>query len=60
MLFSALLPITTRDLALAGKPDWVELLLFIDQFEELFTLVASRYVGPFVDWLGQTAQTARI
>jgi len=49
-----------RDLALAGKPDWAELLLFIDQFEELFTLVASCYVGPFIDWLHQAAQTDRI
>ena len=49
-----------RDLALAGKPDWAELLLFIDQFEELFTLAASRYVGPFVEWLRQAAQTERI
>jgi len=26
-------------LVLKGKPEWAELLLFIDQFEELFTLV---------------------
>ncbi len=49
-----------RDLALAGKPAWAELLLFLDQFEELFTLVAPRYVGPFVDWLRQVAQTERV
>ena len=49
-----------RDLALAGKPAWAELLLFIDQFEELFTLAAPRYVGPFVEWLRQAAQTARV
>jgi formylglycine-generating enzyme required for sulfatase activity len=52
--------IELRDLVLAGKPDWAELLLFIDQFEELFTLAAPRYVGPFVDWLRQAAQTERI
>ena len=28
-------------LALDGKPEWAELLLFIDQFEEFFTLVDS-------------------
>jgi formylglycine-generating enzyme required for sulfatase activity len=49
-----------RELALAGKPKWAELLLFIDQFEELFTLVTSRYVGPFVEWLRQAAHTERI
>ena len=26
-------------MALEGKPEWAELLLFIDQFEEFFTLV---------------------
>lgn len=49
-----------RDAALAGQPAWAELLLFIDQFEELFTLAAARYVGPFIDWLGQVAQTERV
>jgi formylglycine-generating enzyme required for sulfatase activity len=45
------------DLALAGKPEWAKLLLFIDQFEELFTLVAACHVSPFVAWLRQAAQT---
>ena len=49
-----------RDLALTGKPAWAKLLLFIDQFEELFTLVAPRYLGPFIAWLDQAAQTERI
>jgi Sulfatase-modifying factor enzyme 1 len=48
-----------RDLVLADKPTWAELVLFIDQFEELFTLAASRYVEPFIEWLRQGAQTAR-
>ena len=40
-------------MALEGKPDWAELLLFIDQFEELFTLVDKKYQSPFVDlWTG--------
>ncbi len=52
--------IELRDLALANKPEWAELLLFVDQFEELFTLVAPRYVGPFVEWLDQTARTERL
>ncbi len=49
-----------RDLALIGKPDWAELLLFIDQFEELFTLVATDHAKPFIEWLHQAAQTDRI
>ena len=48
------------DLVLADQPVWAELLLFIDQFEELFTLVAPRYVDAFVEWLHQAAQTARL
>jgi formylglycine-generating enzyme required for sulfatase activity len=52
--------IELRDLALTGRPDWAELLLFVDQFEELFTLVAPRYVDAFVEWLYQAAQTARL
>jgi hypothetical protein len=38
-------------LALDGRPDWAEVLLFIDQFEELFTVVGAKYRGPFVDLL---------
>ncbi|UCD77468.1 MAG: SUMF1/EgtB/PvdO family nonheme iron enzyme [Desulfobacterales bacterium] len=49
-----------RDLLLADKPSWAELLLFIDQFEELFTLVAPHYVGPFVELLNEAAQTEHI
>jgi hypothetical protein len=49
-----------RDLELAGKPALAELLLFIDQFEELFTLTAPRYVGSFVKWLRQAAQTEHV
>ncbi|MFO1434589.1 MAG: SUMF1/EgtB/PvdO family nonheme iron enzyme [Candidatus Competibacteraceae bacterium] len=52
--------IELRDLALAGKPAWAELLLFIDQFEELFTLVAPRHVGPFIALLRKAVQTARL
>lgn len=52
--------IELRDLALADRPDWAELLLFVDQFEELFTLVAPRYVDAFVEWLHQATQTARL
>ncbi len=49
-------------LALNGKPEWAELLLFIDQFEELFTLVNTAMQKPFVDLLGMalTAQRWRV
>jgi formylglycine-generating enzyme required for sulfatase activity len=52
--------IELRDLALADRPDWAELLLFVDQFEELFALVAPRYVRPFVEWLERAARTERL
>ena len=47
-------------MALENKPHWAELLLFIDQFEELFTLVDPKYQGPFVDLLAQAAKTPRV
>jgi len=49
-----------RDLALADKPAWAELLLFLDQFEELFTLVAPRYVDSFIELLDRARQDTRI
>ena len=48
------------EMALKGKPDWAELLLFIDQFEELFTLVDKKYQEPFVNLLALAAKTPRI
>ncbi len=48
------------DLALEGGPDWAELFLFIDQFEELFTLVGADYRGPFIDWLAGVAKLGRV
>lgn len=56
---SAATLIELRNLALAGQPDWAELLLFVDQFEELFTLVAPGHVDAFVEWLCRAAQTER-
>jgi energy-coupling factor transporter ATP-binding protein EcfA2 len=44
---------------LAGRPDWAELLLFIDQFEELVTVVADRYRAPFVEMLSQAMAAGR-
>lgn len=37
--------------ALNDAPDWAEVVLFIDQFEELFTLVDSKYRNAFVRML---------
>lgn len=48
------------DLALAGRPDWAKLLLFVDQFEELFTLAGADYRAPFIDWLGRAATQVRV
>jgi hypothetical protein len=48
------------DMALDGKPDWVELVLFIDQFEELFTLVAEAYREPFIALLAAAARHPRM
>ncbi|UCD77205.1 MAG: SUMF1/EgtB/PvdO family nonheme iron enzyme [Desulfobacterales bacterium] len=47
-------------MALDGTPDWVEVLIFIDQFEELFTLVDTKYLQPFVDLLVLMAKEARV
>jgi hypothetical protein len=47
------------DIALDGKPDWAELILFIDQFEELFTLVTEAYREPFVAMLRAAAEFRR-
>ncbi len=47
-------------IVLEGKPEWAELLLFIDQFEELFTLVAPENQRAFVDLLARAAKTARV
>ena len=43
----------------AGRA-WAELLMFVDQFEELFSVVAERYRGPFVDLLAAAAQAPRL
>jgi hypothetical protein len=48
------------DAVLATRAAWSELVMFIDQFEELFSVVAERYRGPFVDLLAAAAQTPRL
>lgn len=39
---------------------WVELLLFVDQFEELFTLAAPGLRGPFVNLLDHATRHPRL
>lgn len=45
---------------LADRPDGGECLLFLDQFEELFTLVAAELQAPFVALLSAVAATPRL
>jgi formylglycine-generating enzyme required for sulfatase activity len=48
------------NMALDSRPQHAELLLFIDQFEEFFTLVETRYNQRFVDLLTLVAESARV
>jgi hypothetical protein len=43
------------DALLAGQPTGTALVLFIDQFEELFTLAAEKHRRSFIEFLVQTA-----
>jgi len=45
---------------LRSQPDWAELLLFLDQFEELFSVVAERYRAKFADLLVAAAAAPRV
>jgi hypothetical protein len=46
--------------ALKNDPAWAEVLLFIDQFEELFTLADARYAEPFAAMLADVAASSRV
>jgi formylglycine-generating enzyme required for sulfatase activity len=48
------------ELFLAGRPAAAELLLFIDQFEELFTLTAPEHHRRFIAMLARAAQSSRL
>jgi len=48
------------ELSLAGRPAAAELLLFIDQFEELFTLTAPAHHRRFIAMLARAAQSPRL
>lgn len=45
---------------LEGHPAWSELLIFIDQFEELFTVVADQYRAPFCGLLAHAVGHSRV
>jgi energy-coupling factor transporter ATP-binding protein EcfA2 len=48
------------ELFLTGRPAVAELLLFIDQFEELFTLTAPEHHHRFITMLARAAQSPRL
>jgi energy-coupling factor transporter ATP-binding protein EcfA2 len=48
------------ELFLTGRPAAAELLLFIDQFEELFTLTAPEHHRRFIAMLARAAQSPRL
>ena len=48
------------DAALTEHPAFAELVLFVDQFEELFTLAPERYRAPFVDMIAAAADARRV
>ncbi len=45
---------------LEGASDWAELVLFVDQFEELFTVVKPSYRAPFSELLAHAATLPRL
>ena len=56
-------PATLKELvtlALDGCPDWSELVLFADQFEELFTVVADRHREPFCRLLAEATLQPKV
>lgn len=46
--------------ALEHLPDWAEALVFVDQFEELFTVVDKRHHEPFIRLLCAAAGASRM
>ena len=46
--------------ALEHLPDWAEALVFVDQFEELFTVVDKRHHEPFIRLLCAAARASRV
>jgi formylglycine-generating enzyme required for sulfatase activity len=46
--------------ALKNEPDWSQVLLFVDQFEELLTLTPEEQRQPFTDMLTQVSNKIRV
>jgi hypothetical protein len=46
--------------ALQTRPQWSEVLIFVDQLEELCSVVANRYREPFIDILVAAARGPRL
>jgi hypothetical protein len=46
--------------ALRRQPPWAELLMFVDQLEELFSVVAERYRGPFINLISSAVTAPRL
>jgi Sulfatase-modifying factor enzyme 1/AAA ATPase domain len=51
---------TLSSLPLGGRPSHAELLLFVDQLEELFTVVAAEHRAAFVQLLAGAVATERV
>jgi formylglycine-generating enzyme required for sulfatase activity/energy-coupling factor transporter ATP-binding protein EcfA2 len=46
--------------SLENRPAWSEAVMFVDQFEELFSIVAERHRAPFLQMLVVAVQTPRV
>jgi len=46
--------------ALDNAPAWAKIVLFVDQLEELFTVVAQEQIDPFLDLLTRAAAAPRV
>jgi hypothetical protein len=45
---------------LNGKPELAELILLLDQFEEMFTVVDEKYRSGFIDLIARASKTPRL
>ncbi len=50
----------TIEFALQNEEPWVEALIFIDQFEELFTLCDKEIIKPFISMITHSVQSASL
>jgi hypothetical protein len=52
--------VTLCDPLFENQPEWAEVLLFIDQFEELFTQADPQYIPAFIAMLDAVANSGRL